>query len=874
MSSRTVLFSTLLIILCAAGPARASEFNQYGIEAVGGSLSSLQAGAHAEANTTFELKTDAGGSPFAATRDAAVELPPGLLGNVGAFPVCTASQFEQEGCPIDTQVGIVNVSAYLLGTFTEPLFNLSPGSDSVARLGFYAQFLPNVINVRVRSESDYGVTASSEGILSVNPLIAASVTVWAVPADPIHDPQRITVKEAGNGEGPAGGGRASGLNPEPLMRNPTSCGSPLSLRFETASYPAPDDPASAEAALGTISGCGKLGFAPTLSLLPTSHEANAPSGAEIHFQLPQNEAVNGLATSDIREASVVLPAGMTLAPGAAAGLEACSAEEAGYRSRRAAACPDASKLGSAEIDVAALSRPLHGALYLRTPAPGNLFRVWLAADDLGLHMALPLELNVDQATGQISATFTDLPQAPVRDAKISLFGGAHAALATPATCGSYATRYSIGPWSGTPSVEGTASMKIDGGCEGGRFDPKLVAGSVDSAAGSYSPFVFELTRRSNEQNVAGLDVAMPPGVLAKLAGVTVCPDAATDTGACPATSQIGTVTLALGPGSSPLWIPQPGKAPTATYLGGPYKGAPYSLIVVTRAQAGPFDLGTIVTRAAIHVDPETARVTIKSDPLPQFLEGVPISYRTVHVDIDRPRFTINPTNCAEESTRATVTSNMGAVASPTSRFQVSGCRESGFKPRLVLKLNGGHRRGDNPALRAVLRPRPGDANSSRISVALPHSEFLDQAHIRTVCTRVQFAADAGNGARCPAGSVYGHVRAWTPLLSDPLEGPIFLRSSNHPLPDLVLALHGQIEINVAGRIDSVNGGIRSTFDFLPDAPISKVVVNLQGGRRGLLQNSRNTCANEHRATVKLLGYNGKRHGIRPRIRAKCRGHRR
>jgi hypothetical protein len=283
------------------------------------------------------------------------------------------------------------------------------------------------------------------------------------------------------------------------------------------------------------------------------------------------------------------------------------------------------------------------------------------------------------------------------------------------------------------------------------------------------------------------------------------------------------------------------------------------------AQAGPFDLGTVVTRAAIHIDPETGAATVSSDPLPQILEGVPIAYRHLRTIVDRPRFALNPTGCAEKAVRARTTSSLGRVATTSARFQAAGCGELPFKPRISMRLSGATHRGGFPSLRAVLRPRRGDANLAFVQAVLPHSEFLEQSHIQTICTRVQFAAD-----HCPEGSIYGHARAVTPLLDRPLQGPVYLRSSNHELPDLVLAMRGQVEIDAVGRIDSIDGGgIRATFRTVPDAPLKKVILSMRGGGKGLLVNSRNLCAAPSRSLLQLIAQNGKRQRSHPLLGNKC-----
>jgi hypothetical protein len=863
-----------------------AEYSDYGLASVSASLSTTQAGAHPDFTTAFELKTDPASpadtnglhEPYARTRDITVSLPPGLIGNPNAVGRCTTLQlttaFDAEGggCPFDSQVGVAVIRLYNVHTLVEPVYNMeTPGGDTVARLGFLATTLPNYINVEVRSESDYGLTATLEGVPANEKLVSAVTTLWAVPAASTHDTERLTPREAFlevKSESPP---REFGLAPAPFMTNPTSCGEPQQVGFATDSYQLPGQFSEASAALPAITGCGLIAFDPRLSVTPTNTEAAAPTGLDATLKIPQDETVGGRAASELRYATVTLPEGVTIAPGAADGLEACSAEQVGLETRNPAACPGAAKIGSAEFDVPALSRVLHGAVYQRTPQKGDLFGIWLVTDELGVHVKIPGDVHADAATGQLTTVFAGTsgakgnPQVPLREFKLHFKGGPHGVLATPGSCGVYRTHYEFTPWSGGAPAVGDTPMTIDEGCDTGGFEPRLVAGTVNPSAGAFSALVTNLTRDSGEENVSSLDVTMPPGVLAKLAGVPLCEGAATASGDCPAASHLGTTTVATGPGPSPLWIPQAGKDPTAVYLSGPYKGAPYSLVVKTPAQAGPFDLGTVVVRAGIYVDPETTAVTVKSDPLPQILEGVPISYRTIHVDVDRSQFTINPTSCRRMEVQATVSSGSGRIASPTDRFQVGGCSALGFKPRLSLRLFGRTTRAGHPRLRAVLRARPGDANIARVSVALPRSEFLDQGHIGTICTRVQFAAD-----QCPEGSIYGQARAFSPLLDRALEGPVYLRSSNHELPDLVIALHGQVDVDLAGRIDSVNGGIRTTFAAVPDAPVTKFILTMQGGRRGLLQNSRNLCAAPSAAAVAFDAQNGKGIDRRPRVKNACR----
>lgn len=878
------LLSAMVICAALALPAAApAAYSDYGLASAGASLSTTQAGAHPDFTTSFELKTDPASpadsngrhEPYARTRDITVSLPPGLIGNPNAVGQCTTLQlttsFDEGGCPLASQVGIAVIDLYDVHTLTEPVYNMvAPGGDSVARLGFLATTLPNYINVQVRSEGDYGLTATLEGIPANEKLVSATTTLWAVPADHSHDTERLTPREAFlevKSESPP---REFGLAPAPFMTNPTSCGEPQQVGFATDSHQLPGQLSEASATLPEITGCGLIDFDPSLSVTPTSSEAAAPTGLDALLEVPQDETVGGRATSQLRYATVTLPAGMTIAPGAADGLEACSAEQVRLETRLPAACPDASKIGSAEFDVPQLSRVLHGDVYQRTPRQGDLFGIWLVTDELGVHVKIPGEIHPDPNTGRLTTLFDGTaqaggnPQVPLRQLKLHFKGGPRGVLSTPSSCGTYQTDYEFTPWSGGSPMGGAAPMAIDRGCDTGGFSPKLSAGTVSPAAGSFSPLITSLRRESGEGNISRLDVTLPGGLLAKLADVSLCEGVAAESGDCPPGSKIGATTVGVGPGPSPLWIPQPGKDPTGVYLSGPYKGAPYGLVVKTPAQAGPFDLGTVITRVAIWIDPETTQVTVRSDPLPQILEGVPVSYRSIHVAVDRPDFTLNPTSCAAKSVESVVTSDEGLAARPRSRFQVGGCGDLGFRPQLSFRLKGKTNRGAHPRLRAVLKMPAGGANIARAQVALPRSEFLDQAHIKTICTRVQFSEDA-----CPASSVYGRARAFTPLLDQPLEGPVYLRSSSNELPDLVADLQGQIEVAVVGRIDSVNGGIRTTFSQVPDAPVGKFVLAMRGGKKGLLVNSTNICREANRARVQFVGQNGGKRRLAPPLRADC-----
>jgi len=847
----------------------------YGFETVSAEESTSDAGMHPDFSTEITLNhiTNSNDEPElgARTEEVAVLLPPGLLGDPTAIPQCKTGQLVAYNCPIDSQVGIAKVLAtFISGEAIEPIYNLEPPhpGKEVARFGFTGVFFPVFLDIRVRSSSDYGVTATVYGSSGFVSLVSAKTTFWGNPADAIHNKERLTPIETLNcSSGTAceapGGERESGLDPTAFMTNPSACQS-MEINVVAKSYQLPGQVFTANAPMDPITACQGLPFAPSFEATPTSRMAGAPAGLQATLRLPQQspEAVDSPATATTREARVSLPGGMSIAAGAADGIAACTEEQVGFHQEIDASCPDASKLGTASITSPALPQPLEGAIYQRTPTPGHQFGLWLVTDELGLHVKIPGEIEPDPDTGRLTAVFKDLPQVPVEEIDLNVWGGPRAPLKNPDECGTYQTTYAFAPHSSDPAVTGQSQMTIDQGCDQG-FSPKLEAGVTDPVAGAFSPFVFDLTREDGEQSLRGFELTLPPGELAKIKGVQLCPDEAASAGSCPADSKIGHLLAASGPGPHPLWLPQPGKTEPSIHLAGPYHGAPFSIVTEVPAQAGPFDLGVVSVRSALEVDRETALATVKADPLPQFFEGVGLSYRRIHAVIDRPGFALNPTDCREMAVESKVISSRGTVATPASRFQVDGCKALAFKPKLSLELSGGTERSDYPALKAIVRARKGDANIGKVSVALPHSEFLAQEHIATICTRKRFAAH-----KCPKGSIYGKAKAWTPLLAKPLSGSVYLRSSDNPLPDLVMDLKGELEIAVAGRIDSKNGGIRTTFESVPDAPITKVVLRMKGGEKSLLTNSTDICRGIHRATVEMRAQNGRALSARPALASK------
>jgi hypothetical protein len=642
---------------------------------------------------------------------------------------------------------------------------------------------------------------------------------------------------------------------------------------------------------------------------PVAENPSDSAGAPAHWK-----GVPGRATAHLKDTAVTLPEGFTLNPAAADGQGVCTTAQIGLKGTNFPSptpirfdnddpsdgvghdCPDASKIGTVTVRtplLAAADSPT-GEVYLAAQGDnpfGSDFAIYIAvrSPERNLVVKLAGKVTPDPATGRLTTTVTDNPQLPFEDFELNFRGGPRAPLATPSTCGTHLSVSSFTPWSAAHGAGGLTDTVDDpfaisssptGGCAATKAAlpllPGFAAGSGNPVAGAHSPFTVRLTRPDGNQELDRIEVTTPEGFAAKLAGVPYCSEAAiaraiarTATGdgakeqidpSCPAASQVGTTTIGAGAGSNPFYVS--GKA----YFAGPYKGAPVSLAFVVPAVAGPFDLGVQVVRAALNVNPKTAQITTVSDAIPQILRGVPLRIRDIRVSIDRSNFTINPTDCSEMAVSARVFGASGAVSNVSNRFQLDGCANLGFRPNLKLQLFGPTKRAAYPRLKATLTAREGDANISRAAVTLPHSAFLAQEHIVTVCTRVQFAADA-----CPRGSIYGQATAISPLLDAPLSGPVYLRSNGGErlLPDLVAALKGPdnqpIEIELEGHTDSRNGGIRNTFEIVPDAPVSKFTLELKGGNKSLIRNSVNLCKHVNKATVRFDAQNGRERDFRTRV---------
>jgi hypothetical protein len=826
-------------------------------------------------------------------------------------------------CPDETAVGVnaANVLAPYLH-WPVSVYNLETSPGVPVRLGFMVLGVTVVIDVGVKTSPEHNVKADALNAPQPINVYGTHLVVWGDPGDPSHDPIRghcLAAEELGVFEPvfPSRGSSCPGpVSAKPFLTLPTSCTGPATISYESASWQEPDnwvkgsvlthdnaDPPNPQG----FTGCGKLGFSPRIESQATSDSAETGTGIDFSLSFDDEGLTNpdGIAQSQLKKAVTTLPEGLTINPSIGEGLGVCSPADLDRETLAAEpgqGCPNASKIGTVQVDTPLVDEPIQGSVFQAqqddptTPAPGAenpfdsllAFYIVLKNTDLGVLVKIPAIVEPDPKTGQLAVTVDNAPQIPFSSFSLHFREGQRAALVTPPACGTYTTEAELYPWSDPANPRTvTSSFEItqgvgDGPCPSGGvppFHPQFEAGAVNNNAGSFSPFNMRLIRSDGEQDMTKFSSILPPGQLGSLKGVGKCPDAAVDaakakTGrqelagpSCPADSYIGRTSAGAGVGGALTYVG--GKV----YLAGPYKGAPLSVISITPAVAGPFDAGTVVVRLGLDLNPKTAEVEVDgaaSDPIPHILKGIVLKVRDLRVYVDRPNFTLNPTSCDESSVKATLFGSYLDVFSPaddvpaelSTRYQAANCLNLGFKPKLDFKLRGGTKRGGFPALTATYKPRAGDANVKSLVVRLPRSAFLEQGHIRTICTRVQFAADA-----CPKGAQYGFIKAWTPLLDEPLAGPVYLRSSSHKLPDLVFDLHGLVDVEVATRIDSFKGGIRAKVESAPDAPLSKVVLRMQGAKKGLIVNSRNLCGAKSKADVQISAHNGKESSVKPVMRA-------
>ena len=863
-----------------------------------------QAGAHPYAITTaIDFNTVSNSQPLIGNlwpaepvKDGLVDLPPGLIGSVASVDQCTLAQLANTSfsesrplCPTTSQIGttVVRTNGFT-ALFKDQfgpvsVYNMVPSPDAPAKFGFNVSGVIVTLTARLRSNGDYGISIDGNNIPEGLAVAGSTFTFWGVPSDPSHDRERGCPGE----RYPSGGGRTcpSGAPARAFLRMPTSCAAGagqdgLVTRLSTDSWDHPGArDANGEPVAGDASwqhaiwvthaapgypypasdfgphllptGCDKVPFTPTLTMTPTgAAHANSPTPFTVDLNLPQSDEPSSIGEADLKKAVVTLPAGVRVSPSSADGLAACSPLQIALHSTSDPTCPDASKIGSLTITSPLITQQLTGSVYLASQNENpfsSLLAIYLVAKGAGVTVKVSGHIEADPTTGQLTTIFDDQPQLPFSNLHLQFNGGPRAPLVTPPSCGTYTTHALLSSWARSESPVAsdssfTVSQNSDGSpCSPASFSPTLAADTTNPLAGAFSPFNVRVTRGDHDQELGSLTVETPPGVLADLATVTRCgePDAAN--GTCPEASRIGTVVVGSGPGSNPFYV-NSGRA----YLTGPYKGAPFGLTVVVPAVAGPFNLGNVIVRNAIFVDPRTLAVRVVSDPLPTILQGIPLQVRDIRVLVDRPGFFFNPTSCEPKEIHATVASTTGVVAQLASHFQVAECRGLAFHPRFSVSTSGRTSKADGASLhvRVSAKEGPGssgsEANIAKVDVSLPLALPSRLTTLQKACTSAQFAS---NPAGCPEASFVGTAVARSPVLASALSGPAILVShGGEAFPDLVIVLQGEgIRLDLVGNTRIKKGVTFSRFETVPDAPVSSFDLDLPRGPHSALTANRGLC---------------------------------
>jgi hypothetical protein len=858
----------------------------------------VQAGSHPfQLTTTLTVNEGPDQTkPLALARELAVKLPPGLVGNPSTVPRCTEADFLAQGeegvgtgiaetvnkCPADTQVGVASLTfdePNLGGVVTAPvpIFNLVPERGEPARFGFEVVQAPVILDTSIRTGSDYGVTVTTRNITELAAFISSTVTFWGVPGDERHDSSRgwpcfVTGKWYAVGVNPPCV-PARQSQPAPLLSLPTSCGGALPTSIEGTSWPTASAPGGlplprAESLLTDefgrelgVSGCGSLRFEPSIDVVPEVARPSSPTGLKVDVHMPEeaDETPNGTANATIKELSVTLPERVVVNPASAGGLEACSEAAVGYLEGQstppaslaftpalptgwdagvAGFCPSASKIGTVSI-VSRLLPPgqkITGSVFLAAQNAnpfGSLLAMYIVAEDpvSGVAVKLAGEVSPDPATGRLTTRFRNMPQVPFEDAEVRFFGGPRAALATPATCGTYTTVAVATPWSENGEAKPSSSFQVGPPCPAQRpFAPRLSVTPQSIQAGAFTNLTTTIALPAGSQAPQSVVLQMPPGFSAVLSGVQQCPEEQANAGTCAAASLIGHASASAGVGSEPFEV-----GGGQVFLTQGYGGAPFGLSIVTPAKAGPFDLGTVVTRARLQIDPHTAQVTVVTDAaaphwIPALLEGIPLTIRQVEVTLDRPGFAFNPTDCAPMQATGSLSSHEGALAPLSAPFQVANCATLGFKPSFKVSVTGRNGRVNGAGLHVVLSYPKGsfgsEANIARAKVELPRQLPSRLPTLQHACVAARFDADPGS---CPASSIVGHAKVTTPVLPVALEGPAyFVSHGGERFPDLTIVLHGYgVTIELLGTTFISKQGITSTtFKATPDVPFESFELNL------------------------------------------------
>ena len=852
---------------------------------VGAALSTSQAGAHGNVTTEFTLATSEPSGVPAEAKDVRFDLPPGLVGNTVGMAQCTMAKIRDlanhpNGCPSDTMVGMAVVT--LTGEVPHEIdavvavYNISPAPGEPAAFAFSVLNLPVRLDTSVLSNGDYGIRVTVPDINNDVTVLASSVTIWGIPADHSGPGESKTFNNLISGEGSFGGLNSSQTR-VPLLSNPEQCSEPLDAEMSADSWSKPGVfVSSGPLSMDSLTRCDELSLESSFTMLPDTLEAGAPAGYSFDLNVPQRNEPDGLATPNVKSVKLVLPRGTVVNPSAAWGLKACSdaqffgPNKGKQEPATLAECHREAQVGKVRVKSPALEEALEGQVYLAEPEcdpctpedaeNGKMIRLFLqvvSEGEGGIVVKLAGRGKIDQKTGQITTTFENNPQLPFDSLKLELGGGPRATLANPRTCGPATSNLDLTPWSTPFTADSTPSygFEVNQNCFGPQFHPSFTAGVSNLQAGEYGPFTLSFGRSDQDQFLGGLELKTPPGLLGSLAHVPLCPEPQAAQGTCGQQSLIGHTQVLTGPGANPFLV-----TGGQVFLTEGYKGAPFGLSIIVPAVAGPYTLsgttghGTVVVRAQIFIDPHTAALTVKSDPLPTMLDGIPLQLKVVNVTIDRPEFMFAPTNCSKLQITGTLSSSEGLSAPVGSPFQVTNCASLAFKPKFTVSTSGKTSKSNGASLSVKLTfpntSQGAEANIQSVKVDLPKQLPSRLTTLQKACTAAQFES---NPAGCPAASIVGHAKATTPLLPVPVEGPAyFVSHGGEAFPSLILVLQGYgVTVDLVGTTFISKAGITSsTFKTVPDVPVGSFELTLPQGKFSALTANGSLCQPTSAKTVR------------------------
>jgi len=863
--------------------------------------------------------TLSGGNNEGETKTIRVDTPPGLVPNPASVPECQQAELVANNCPVASQIGTTvlrlskdfntggtpgsatNPFGLPLGTrgdvlLTVGLYNMVPNANQLARFSFNPtepgpRSTGHIVDIEgAMRPSDNGLyftindvtrpTAEEPG----NPTLTGStLTFWGEPGDATHDAQRgaanlrLLTLNGGTPLPPAlagalgPGGAIAGRGPRTgdldrnvaFLNSPTACLGPQTATLTLDSYAGERRTRDFLVAKDTngvktgLEGCDQVPFSSTTTFGVSSMQRDAPTPLAVQLDVPQTNDINTLATAHVKKVAVQLPPGMTISPSAANGLEACTDAQFGKGTDAAIACPASSRLGAVKITSPVLRNALDGSVYVGQPLPGNRYRLFVNADGYGASIRLVGTVTPDPVTGQVSAVFDDNPQLPFSQFRLDFDGGNDAIIASPQACGVTTGSGTLTPWSGTAASTTNSSLDVQN-CAGNPFSPVFGSVQYNRVSGKYAPLTVGFARPDGDQFLSSLKATLPAGMTAKIKGVTQCSEAQVAAEACPESSRIATVRVKAGPGGAPYALT--GKA----YLTGSYKGGAFGSVAVVRAVAGPYDLGNVVVRQALRVDPETAQVTVDSDPLPQIKEGIVLRLRDLILDVDRQNFLRNPTSCGSKAIASTITGINGATAAPNTGVSFTDCKNLPFRPKIALKFGNKTqmKKDRHPQVVAKVTQFESEAGIKSTSVTLPKQVALQASNAQALCEKADAAKD-----QCPKTSIVGSATAKTTILNRDLTGPVYFVKGTRTtaagkevatLPTLYVPLSGEARVNLRAVTSVSKDRLVTTFPAIPDQPITSFELKIDGGKNGIIAATTNLCTAKAKAISRFTGHNGKK----------------